>query len=113
MPPEPPAAPTTTVDPRDRFDLEQADLRLLAEPGEGGPAEQAAQLPQLFGWDELPGVVAVEVGESEATLIRAVPDGDGWSEGRVTETRPFRPWLLAADPYDRQTAIGALRSAQW
>src|SRR5437868_3133977 len=54
----------------------------------------AAEPPRLFGFDETPGVVAVEVSEREATLLRAVRDGSGWSDERLSETRPFRPWLL-------------------
>lgn len=45
----------------------------------------------LFGFDQTPGVVAVEVVGDEAVLVRAAGDE------RFTERRPFIPWLLAAE----------------
>jgi DNA polymerase elongation subunit (family B) len=85
---------------------------LQNSPGSG--AAPAGERPCLFGFDPTPGVVAVEVGEAEAVLIRAE------GERRVQETRPFRPWLLAAERSQPQAA-GANRSygdralgeAQW
>jgi DNA polymerase, archaea type len=44
----------------------------------------------LFGFDNTPGVVAVEVSDAGATLIRAE------EQRRVLEQRPFQPWLVAA-----------------
>jgi DNA polymerase elongation subunit (family B) len=74
-----------------------------------------AEPPRLFGFDETPGVVAVEVSECEATLVRACPgasEDDRWEE-RVLETRPFRPWLLAGQEVQPESGGQALRSAQW
>ncbi len=48
----------------------------------------------LFGADATPGVVAVEAGDTSATLYRRT------EAGIVTEERPFSPWLLAANPHD-------------
>jgi DNA polymerase elongation subunit (family B) len=55
----------------------------------------------LFGFDPLPGVVAVEVDGGNATLIRAVSRGPEhgtaalYPEERVREQRVFTPWLVA------------------
>ena len=68
-------------------------------------AETAA--PHLFGFDPLPRVVGVEVSEREAMLIRA----DG--EARVTEKRPFEPWLVAGDEARSGNRGQALRNARW
>ncbi len=83
----------------------------MSHPSSSPPVPEA---PRLFGFEPTPGVVAVECAESEATLVRAVPRPDGsWSEERVTEQRPFRPWLLAAEDLRDRHASGPLRQAEW
>ncbi len=56
-----------------------------------------AAVPCLFGFDDTPGVVAVEVSDREAILILARDGERGAGESRIRETRPFRPWLLAGE----------------
>jgi DNA polymerase, archaea type len=78
-----------------RADAPEGTLVPLAEP------------PRLFGFDETPHVVAVEVNDREAVLVRAEDDR------RVLERRTFRPWLLAGKSLDPPCGGGALRTAQW
>lgn len=61
--------------------------------------------PHLFGWDTTPGVVAVEVLETEARLLRAE------GETRTWESRPFRPWLVTGE--EGRAAGRTLRTAEW
>lgn len=67
----------------------------------------------LFGFDPVPGVVAVEVDEGQATLIRVGPPDPAGKQIRVRETRPFRPWLLADESLDPGFDAPGLRGAQW
>jgi DNA polymerase I len=75
--------------------------------GAGEPAEGLGAA--LFGFDPLPGVVAVEVTGSVAVLIRR---GEGDPEERLREERPFRPWLLAHTSADDALREG-LRARAW
>lgn len=88
------------------------------------PAEDAAQPSPscLFGFDDTPGVVAVEVSGSEAVLIRCAPEPSParphtHTPTRVQERRPFRPWLLAGEGVDPQRLPAEwcppLKTARW
>ncbi|HTE20569.1 MAG TPA: 3'-5' exonuclease, partial [Armatimonadota bacterium] len=118
--PPPPDPPADTATPA------------LNPAPDGGTGDWVAEAPRLFGADDAAGVVAVEITGQEALLIRAccpaahaegaplphLPDPEALEE-RVTERRPFRPWLLAGDEADLSDGQfparwgSALREAQW
>lgn len=73
------------------------------EPEQSGSASH----PTLYGADPTPAVVAVEVRDRTAILIRAE------GESRFREERPFRPWLLADAALARGQVPGPLADAAW
>jgi len=92
--------------------IDIANERASSSPGAGRPEViPGAEPPRLFGFDDTPGVVAVEVFERDATLVRA--ETVAGEDRRVLETRRFRPWLLAEESLEPPFGGGALRSAQW
>lgn len=86
------------------------------------PPSPQREAPRLFGFDDTPGVVAVEILGNEAVLIQAAPPEDPTqpptpNAQRPQSRRPFRPWLLAAEGVDPQRLptewCPPLKTAQW
>ena len=78
--------------------LHEDSVQAPAHAAGGETASRTDAQALLFGADPTTHVVAVEVGDTSARLFLRTP------EGIVNESRPFQPWLLAAEPRDLYSA---------
>src|SRR5262245_26057084 len=69
--------------------------------------QASAAQPHLFGFDDTPGIVAVEVVENDARLLRAEGDRRMW------ESRPFRPWLVTGEDGRFGARFAANPAVEW